>query len=137
MLTRKQFLITLAACGARAAPLELSNDWFVAGVSAGPRGVWLDRLTAKPVSENLLFSDPNDAILRSGTDILPEGGQWFFSLLPNSGNVSHSSSRIEIHGIQLGPESAPIAREDWQLTVDGKTLTWRIEIGRASCRERV
>lgn len=127
MLTRKQFLMTLAASGARAAPLELSNSLFSLSVSAGPRGVWLDRLTAKPVSENLLFSAPEAAILRSGTAILPEGGQWFFSTLPNSGKVSRSSSRIEIHGIQLGPESAPMAREDWQLTVDGKTLTWRVD----------
>jgi hypothetical protein len=78
MLTRKQFPMTLAAC-AQAAPLELSNDSFVLSVSAGPHGVWLGRLTAKPVSENLLFGD-SDAILRSGTAILPEGGSTGFEI---------------------------------------------------------
>jgi len=127
MLTRKQFLITLAACGVQAAPLELSNGPFALNVSAGPHGVWLNRLIAKPVSENLLLANPEAAVLRSGTAILPEGGAWFFSVLPESGTVSRSLSSIEIHGIQLGPESAPIARENWLLTIDGTTLTWRID----------
>ncbi len=108
--SQRQFLITLAACGQLL--LELSNGAFAISVSAGPHGVWLNRLMAKPVSENLLLANP-DAAVCSSTATLPEGGEWFFSVLPESGTVSRSLSSIEIHGIQLGPESAPIARENW------------------------
>lgn len=128
MLTRKQFLQVvgaLAAPGAR--PLELANESFHLNLAAGPRGVWLDRLTLAGVEDNLVFANAEAGILRSGTGLLPQGGTWHFSRLASSSSASASRSKLRVNGIQLGPESEPIARENWEIALAGDTLTWRID----------
>ena len=127
MPTRRSFLQTATAAVAAPRDLTISNSSFTLSVEAGPRGVWIDKLTPAGVSENLLYSSPGEAVLRSGTALLPEGGQWCFSRLGAAGRAEATANRIRVEGVLLGPESAPIARETWELTLEGASFRWRIE----------
>ena len=128
MMSRKQFLLTLTAVGASAEPLwEASSEFFKIAVATDEHGVWLSRFIPAGVTHNLTYEKTSKGIERSCTGILPANGQWWFSELPSSGNVSCDGQKIRVAGIQLGPASNPIARENWSLRVSGDTLTWQVE----------
>ena len=122
----------------RAAPrdLRLSNFYFHLHLHASADGVWLDELRlnqegARPnrgFTGNLLASD--DAF-RSGTALLVEGLPWQASRarLPSDVDSGRSAERgawLRIGGIELGPESAPLAREEWTFELQGAQLRWHI-----------
>jgi hypothetical protein len=118
----------LGALAVRAArPLELANESFHVTLTAGPQAVSLDSLTLAGIEDSLVFANAGEGSLRSGTGLLPQGGVWHFSRLPWSGSASANGSKLRVSGIQLGPESEHIVRENWELTRSGDTLTWRID----------
>lgn len=122
MLTRKRFL-QAAAAGVLAPadlPLEIASGAFRVRLSAGPRGVFIEHLSPAGTIETR-------GPLRSGTALLPRGGAWQSSRLPDSGQAEAGGSRLRVTGIELGPESEPFARENWELSVAGDTLTWHID----------
>jgi Glycosyl-hydrolase family 116, catalytic region len=126
MMTRKLFLQSIAALASPAAnALTLANESFHVTVAAGSQGVWVDRFAPGTLG-SLVFGNAAEGMLRSGTALLPRGGEWHFARLPQSGSAVANGSFICVDGIVLGPESAPIARENWELTLAGDLLTWRI-----------
>ncbi len=127
MMTRKLFLQSIAALASPArGALTIENPSFRVAVVAGSQGVWVDRF-APGALDSLVVENPAEGLLRSGTALLPLGGEWHFARLPESGAAASAESSIRVNGILLGPESDPIARENWELTLAGDLLTWRID----------
>lgn len=128
MMTRKQFIQLLGAGPVLAERMaELAGASFRIRVSAEPNGVWVSSFRVRGISEDLALEGTTEGMLRSGTAILPEGGVWQFSRLSARGKITGSNANINISDVELGPESAPIAREQWELTCQGDTFTWKIE----------
>jgi hypothetical protein len=128
MLTRKQFIQVLGAAPMLAAGKpEFADEAFRVRISAEPDGVWMRGFNVRGIRENLVLEETAEGMLRSGTAILPEGGEWQFSRLSPRGKITGSGANIKISDVELGPESAPLAREKWELTCEGDTFTWKIE----------
>ncbi len=128
MLTRKQFIQVLGTAPilvARNPPF--AEQAFRVRISAERDGVWMRGFNIRGIAENLVLEEAAEGMLRSGTAILPEGGLWQFSRLAPGGKITGSRTNIKISDIELGPESAPLARENWGLISEGDTFTWRIE----------
>src|ERR1700750_2990677 len=128
MLTRREF-VALAAAPALSStqnPL-LSDGQLQVSLTAERSAVAIESLRIGGIRENLVFANPDTGFLRGGTALLPERGEWQFSRLSESGRVIHDASRIRVEGVVLGPETAPYARENWELTLDAGTLHWQVD----------
>jgi hypothetical protein len=125
--------------------LTLGNDLFHIRFHVGADGVWIDgfRLNQEqtrpgaPFTESLLPLNPEVPELRSGTALLIEGAagggpKWQGSraslpLKIKGGETEEEVQWLRIDEILLGPTDDPVARERWDVELDGDEFRWSIE----------
>ena len=142
-MKRRQFLKALPALSsvyrsalssATGDPLiELRSPFMRVTVVTDRDGVWLSGFYLKRAKfDEVSFTKSiwTSNLLRStgsGSALLPEGMEWQAGHLGPNGSVISGNSSVHITGILIGPDTTPVARETWTISLNHDTLTWRIE----------